>query len=121
MSLLFKFILSAKLINSLWDSDILLFSEFINIVSILYYASIELIRLLHTFLVIYFAWYKEYIIWPISFNKFSDVLPYCICARATGNLRSICLGVIILSHFPCVDFNGNIPLLQVIRVNSWPL
>ena len=68
---------------------------------------------------------------PISFNKFSDVLPACTCARATDKLRSICLGVNILNFirskilakfekrpFLCVDFNGNNPLLKALRVDS---
>ena len=46
------------------------------------------------------------------------MLPTCTCARATGNPRSICLGAKILSPSPCVDFNGNIPLLKALRVNS---
>ena len=29
----------------------------------------------------------------VSFNKFLDVLPACICASVFGNLWSICLGV----------------------------
>ena len=56
--LLFKFILSEILSNGLWGSDILLFPEFINIVSILYYTVIEFIILLYTFVEIYFAGYK---------------------------------------------------------------
>ena len=42
--------------------------------------------LLYTFLVIYFARCKEYMICLISFNKFSDVLPAFTCRSATGNL-----------------------------------
>ena len=45
---------------------------------------IELIILLHTFLVISFAQYKEYIICQISFSKFLDVLPAFTCVRAIG-------------------------------------
>ena len=60
LSLLFKSILSERLDNSLWKSDVLLFSEFINIVSILLYDFIEFIILLYIFLVIFFAQYKEY-------------------------------------------------------------
>ena len=56
----------------------------------------------------------------ISFSKFSDVLSAGTCASAVGNLRSICLGANILSSFPCGDFNGNIALLKVLRVNSRP-
>ena len=95
-SLLFKFILSERLSNSLWVSDVLLFSKFINIVSILFHNFIEFIKLLYTFLKIYFAQYKEYIICLISFSKFSDVLPVFTCASAIGILWSICLGLNIL-------------------------
>ena len=49
--------------------------------------------LLHTFLVTFFARYKEYMICLISFTKFSDVIPAFTCARAIGNLGIICLGV----------------------------
>ena len=62
----------------------------------------------------------------ISFSKFSDVLPAFTCARAIGNLSSICLGVNILSHVakserrpsPCAAFIGNIILLKALRVVS---
>ena len=57
----------------------------------------EFITLLYTFLVIYFARYKEYMIRMISFSQSSNVLPAFTCARAIGNLSSICLGVNILS------------------------
>ena len=99
-ALLFKFILSVTLSNSLWGSDVSLF--LINIVSILFYNFIEFIILLYTFLVITFARYKEYIIYLISFSKFSDVLPVFTCASATGNLWKICLGVNILSLSSCI-------------------
>ena len=49
LSLLFKFILSERLSNSLYSSDVLLFSEFINIVPILYYTFIEFTVFLYTF------------------------------------------------------------------------
>ena len=97
LSLLFKFILSERFSYSLWRSDVLLFSEFINIVSILFYNLIEFIILLYTyFFSNLFARYKEYISCLISFSKFSDVLLAFTCARAIGNLWSICLGVTIL-------------------------
>ena len=115
-----EFILPESLNNSLLYPDILLFSKVINIVSILYYTFIKPIKLICTFLVISFAWYKEYMIWWISFNNFSDVLPACTCASATGSLWSIRLGLNILSPFTCVDLNGNIPLLKVLTVNSRP-
>ena len=79
LQLLLKSILSKKLINSLWESDVLIFSEFINIVSILCYNFFEFIILLHTFLVISFTQYRQYIIWRISLNSFSCVLPSFTC------------------------------------------
>ena len=54
LPVLFKFILSVKLSNSLWGQSILLFLEFINVVSILFYNLIGFIMLLYTFLVTYF-------------------------------------------------------------------
>ena len=96
----FKFILSKRLSNGPRVSEVLLFSEFMNIVSILFYNFIEFIILLYTFLVISFAGYKEYRICLISFSTFSDVLPACTCARAIDNLWSICVGVNILNPLP---------------------
>ena len=98
MSLYFKFILSVRLSNSLWGSDILPFLEFINIISILYYTFIEFITLLYTFSLNSLTRYKEYMIYLFSFNKFSEILPALACARAIGNLWSICLWVNILKH-----------------------
>ena len=69
LSLLFKFILSESLSNSL-RSDVLRFSEFINIGFILFYKFTEFIILLYTFLVISFSRYKEYLIYLVSFSKF---------------------------------------------------
>ena len=95
--LLFKFTSSLKLSDSLWRSDVLLFSEYINIVSILFYNFIKPIILLYTFLVNFFARYKTYMIWRISFSKFSDVLPAFTCTNTIDNLLiSICLSVNIL-------------------------
>ena len=56
------------------------------------------------------------------------MLPVFTCARAIGNVWSICLGVNFLSHvanserrpFPCVPFIGNILLLKELRINSRP-
>ena len=96
LSLVFKFILSERLSNTLRGSDVLLFSEFINIVPILSYNLTEFIILLYTFLAISFSLYKEYIIYLVSFSKFSDVLPAFTCTRAIANIWSICLGVNIL-------------------------
>ena len=113
--LLYKllFILSGRLSISVWGSDILLFPEFINIVSILYYIFIEFIILLYTFLVIYFAEYKEYMIWWIWFSKFSAVLPAFTCASATGNFWSICLEVSILNPTPWVTLY--LPLYAIVE------
>ena len=60
LSILFKFNFSERLSNSLWGSDVLLFLEFINIVSILFYNFIEFIVVLYTFLLISFARYNEF-------------------------------------------------------------
>ena len=48
----------------------------------MYYTFNEFIILLYTFLVISFARYKEYMICPISFSKFSGVLPAFNSAKA---------------------------------------
>ena len=58
----FECILSERLINNLWKSDILPFFEFINIVSILYCICIEFTVLLYNLAVILFSRNKEYII-----------------------------------------------------------
>ena len=83
--------------NSLWESDVLLFSEFINSACILFYDFVEFIILLHTFLVISFAKYKECTICLISRSKFSNVLSAFTCVRAIGNLWSICFGFNLLT------------------------
>ena len=80
--------------------NVLLFSEFKNIVSILFYNFIEFSILFYTFLVISFSQYKEYMICLISFSNFSDVLPTFTCGSAIGNTCSICLVVDILSPCP---------------------
>ena len=100
LSLLFRVILSVRLSNSLWGSDVLIFSEFINIVSILFYNFIEFIILLLITLYISFARYREYIICMSSFSKFPDLLPAFSCASAIDNLWSICLDVNILTSLP---------------------
>ena len=48
--------------------------------------SIDLIMLLHSFLVISFDRYKEQAICLISFNQFFELLPDFNCAIAIGNL-----------------------------------
>ena len=74
----------------------ILFLEFINAVSILLHNFIEFIILLYIFLVISFAWYKEYINFLILHSKFSDILRAFTCVRTIGNLSSVCLKVNIL-------------------------
>ena len=86
LSLLFRFIFSERLSNTLWASGVLLFSNFTNKLSLLFYNFIELIILLYPFLIISFAQYKEYMICLILFNKFSDVLPAFTSASVIGLL-----------------------------------
>ena len=81
----------------------------------MYYIFIEFIILLYTFLVISFARYKEYMICLILFSKFSDFLPAFTCARAIGNLWSICLGVSRIFHVFC---DLNILFVFSFRCNS---
>ena len=81
-----KFILSERLSNSLSGLNVLLFSELINIVSIMFYNSIEFIILLYTFLVISFALNKKNMICLILFSTFSVVIPAFTYANAIGNL-----------------------------------
>ena len=57
-------------------------------------------------------------IYLISFSKFSDVLTAFTCARAIGNLWSICLRVHISNLLACFSLIGNVPLLKALRVNS---
>ena len=47
-------------------------------------------------------------------------MPAFTCARAIGNLFSICFGVSTLGLVPVVDFNGNNPLLKALATNSLP-
>ena len=88
-----------------WEDQILfLFSEFISILSILFYNFIKFSILLYTFLVTSFSLYKKYMICLISIHKFSDVLPAFTCAWAIGNLWSIFLGLNILRPFSIFCF-----------------
>ena len=86
LSLLFRFISLQRLSNCLLGSDVLLFSEFINTVSILFNNFIELIILLYNFSLFSLGRYKEYVMFLISFNKFSDVFPAFSYASAIGSL-----------------------------------
>ena len=112
--LLLKFISFKRTSNNLWESDVLLFSGLINVVSILFYNFIEFLILLYTFLVIYFSRYKEYIIFLISFSKFLDVLRVLTCAKAIYNRSSICLRVSILRPSPLTAF-----ILATIIIEPW--
>ena len=62
LSLFFEFALSVRLSDNLRGSVVLIFSELINIASILYYIYVEFIVLLYIFLVISFSQNKEYMI-----------------------------------------------------------
>ena len=85
----------------------------------------EKIILLYTFLKISFSQYKEYLIFQISFSKFSNVLHAFTCA-STGNLFSFCLWVNILRckakserrFMPSICSTENITLLKALRTFS---
>ena len=62
LSLFFEFALSVRLSYNPRGSVVLIFSELINIASILYYIYVEFIMLLYIFLVISFSQNKEYMI-----------------------------------------------------------
>ena len=95
LSLLLKFILSERLSNSLWGSDLLLFSEFINIVSILFYNLIEFIILLNIFFSNFFG--SKYI-WFVWFHLVSfQMCDLYLLVQEIGNLWSTCLGVNIFN------------------------
>ena len=50
-------------------------------------------------------------------SKFSDALPAFSCAKATSNLRSICVEINIFSPFPLLYFPiGNILLSTPLRI-----
>ena len=78
------------------------FSEFIKVISNLFYNFIEFIILLFTFLVICFALYKEYMIRQIPYSKFWDVLS--VFTRASPNDQTLAtqtnkLGFLFLVSF----------------------
>ena len=125
LSRLLKLTLYVRLSKSLWGLHVLLFFR-IHKYSI--HNFVEFIILLYTFLVIPFAWYKKYMIWRNLFSKFSDLLAAFTCTRAISKIKSICLGVNILSCFQSdtlatwpflflVSFFiiENIPLLKPLR------
>ena len=78
-----------------------------------------------------FARYKEYMTFPFSWSKFSDVLPAFTRAGAIGNLWSICLRVNVFSRVrlkildtrarskgppsPFIVFIGYISLLKALK------
>ena len=96
LSFRLKYVLSVRLSNSLWESDVLLFSEFINIVFIFVFYFCWIHYIVIHILVTSFAWFKEYMICLIMFSKSSGVLPAFPCAKAIGSFWGICLGVNIL-------------------------
>ena len=101
--LLFKFVLSERLSNNIWGSDLLLFLEFINKYSLYI---ITLLNSLYSYihlLVISFVRYKECMIWRSSFSRFTDVLPAFISARGIDKLWRICLELKISSPSPWTD------------------
>ena len=104
LSFILKSILSVRLSDSLRESHVLLFSEFMNTVFIFglhFYWIHYTVVYLYSFSVISFAWYKEYMICLISFNKISDGLLAFTWARAIGNLSSIYLVVNTFRPSPC--------------------
>ena len=113
LSLLFRFILSERLSNSRWGWDVLLFPEFKDIVSILFYNFIKFIILLYNFLVTSFSRYKKYMIWRILFSKFLDVLPSFTFETAIGYFLNICN---ILSPSPC--FASHVALFTILKINN---
>ena len=84
------------------SEGLLLFPESTNIVFQLY---IGFSKLLHTSFEIYFALYKEYKIFLISFRRFSDVLAACTCANSISNLCHNCFEDSIIC--PLNNFDGN--------------
>ena len=93
LSILNRFIWSERLSNCLWGSDFYYFQ-----------------CILYNVLVILFVWFKEYIIWRISFSKFSDI--FVASTSALGNLWNIYLGfnmfstfIILLRSFYCIISN----------------
>ena len=67
-----------------------------NIVPILFYNFIEFIILLHTFLVISYAQYREYVFCLISFSKFLDVCLLLLVQELLVIFEAFFLGVNIL-------------------------
>ena len=118
LSLLFKSILSVRLINNMCGSNVLLFLEFINIVFIFVLNLYWIHYIVIYILVISFARYKEYVTWRISISKLYEVLPAFTRPSAIDNLWSICLGLNILISFPWANFNGNSPVLKALKTNS---
>ena len=94
LSLFLKSILSVRLNNSMWESDVLLFFELINIVFIFVLYLYWIDYIVTYFLVTSLPRYKEYMICLISFNTFSGVLPDFTYASAIGNIWGICYELI---------------------------
>ena len=90
----------------------MLFPEFGNIVSILNYNLIEFITLLYVFLSNLLCTVQKYMNWWISLTRFQMYYLLFTWASDTDSLWRICSEVNILSPFPPVVFDGNIPLLS---------
>ena len=66
---------------------------------IFFHYSNDLIKLLHTFLVILLCWYKRYSICLISFFSLYEFFPGFICANNIGSLVNSLFGVNIFNPF----------------------
>ena len=65
----------------------------------------NLIKLSHTSLEIFFSQYNEKTICQILLRRLLDVLPACTCASSMSNLCSNCFGGNILTHFSWVHLH----------------
>ena len=93
-----ELLFSERWSNSLWGSDILLFSEFINVTSTLFHNFIDYVVIY--FSSNFFSSIQRIYDLTVSFIKFSDVLAAFTCTSAVGNLWVIYLEVSILSPLP---------------------
>ena len=89
----FLFFFSERLSNSMWELDVLLFLEFINIVFTLFYNFIEFI------IVYFFNYFFSSIQIIYKLVSFEMRFPAFICASANDNLWGIHLGVETWRHF----------------------
>ena len=76
----FKFVFSERLSINISQTEVLLFLEFINIISI-FALQLSLIPYIFIYISAFsFAWWKEYTTWSVWFHKFSDVFSDFIIA-----------------------------------------